>query len=56
MLFEGYRQGRLTPQTKKNPLKRGGLVINLLSKGGVKGQSKTDTGLPRLVFEFDDVP
>ena len=36
----------------KSPLRRGGLVINRLTKSGAEGQRRIDTGLPRLVFEF----
>ena len=35
------------------PSFEGARVINLLSKRGAEGQSRTDTELPPPVFEFD---
>jgi len=39
--------------TRKAPSFEGARVINLLSKHGAEGQSRTDTGSPPPVFEFD---
>ena len=39
------------PETRKAPSFEGARVINLLSKRGAEGQSRTDTGSPPPVFE-----
>ena len=39
------------PETRKAPSFEGARVINLLSKRGAEGQSRTDTGSPPTGFE-----
>jgi len=45
-----------TTPKKKVPSFERTRVINLLSKSGAEGQSRTDTGSPLPVFEFDAMP
>jgi len=42
-----------TTDVTRAPSNDGARVINLLSKSGAEGQSRTDTGSPPPVFEFD---